>query len=572
MALPGLRRAIVQPVLNVEDVKAVENGLSEQGVSVSELMRRAGGAAADEVMRLESVQSVTILVGFGNNGGDGWVAAQILLQHGYDVTVVSPVEPGEIKSDIARLVAQRAQQAGVAIVIGPPRQDLQKIIADTDLVLDAMLGTGFHGAPKPPFDIWIDTVMASGVPVISIDVPSGLSAQTGHAPGACITADETVTMLCLKPGLISDEGRDVTGGIIVAPLAEQTERTVLDSDPVAWRVEPIDYADVIQPHVSNVDKYSRGSVLVVAGSSRYPGAAVMAAKAAARAGAGYVTLAVPVTIAPLIQMQVPEIPVVGVAAEQDGTFSSAARPTILKLAERNSATLVGPGMRVTAGTVAVVSALMSSEAPLVVDADGLNCLARLTNYQIDDYPEVTRRDAPLILTPHRRELGRLVGLADTPPDSLTAALEAARRIVWADGGSEICVVAKGTATACVNVEAALLPEPGPAALATAGSGDVLGGIISALLARTPKDIEDLPLIASLGCEIHAVAGNRAAKKHGSRGVMATDIIEEIGLAADELEDHVESLLAGDQGEYESDLEADEPEDNAEPLLADDQEE
>ena len=389
----------MQPVLNVEDVKAVENGLSEQGVSISELMRRARGAAAEEVMRLEDVHAVAILVGFGNNGGDGWVASQVLQSHGYSVTVVSPVEPA-------------------------------------------------------------------------------------------------------------------------------------------------DYADVVAPHTNNVDKYSRGSVLVVAGSSRYPGAAVMAAKAAARAGAGYVTLAVPVTIAPLIQMQLPEVPVVGVAAEQDGTFSAAARPVILKLAERSSATLVGPGMRVTGGTVAVVSALINSKAPLVVDADGLNCLARLTNGHLDEFPEVTRRDAPLVLTPHCRELGRLVGLADTPPDSLTAALEAARRIVWADGGSELCVVAKGTATACVGVEAALLPEPGTASLATAGSGDVLGGIICALLARTPDDIEDLPLIAAFGCEVHAVAGSRAAKRYGSRGVMAGDIADEVGLAVDELEDHVSSLVAG----------------------------
>lgn len=543
----------MQPVLNVEDVKAVENGLSEQGVSISELMRRAGGAAAEEVMRLEDVHAVAILVGFGNNGGDGWVASQVLQSHGYSVTVVSPVEPEEIKSDLARLVAKSAEDAGVEIVVGPPREDLMEILSSSDLVLDAMLGTGFHGEPKPPFDIWIDTVNAAGVPVVSIDVPSGLSAQTGHAPGACIVADETVTMLCLKPGLISDEGRDVTGGIIVAPLAEQTERTVLDNDPTAWRVEPADYADVVAPHTNNVDKYSRGSVLVVAGSSRYPGAAVMAAKAAARAGAGYVTLAVPVTIAPLIQMQLPEVPVVGVAAEQDGTFSAAARPVILKLAERSSATLVGPGMRVTGGTVAVVSALINSKAPLVVDADGLNCLARLTNRHLDEFPEVTRRDAPLVLTPHRRELGRLVGLADTPPDSLTAALEAARRIVWADGGSELCVVAKGTATACVGVEAALLPEPGTASLATAGSGDVLGGIICALLARMPDDIEDLPLIAAFGCEVHAVAGSRAAKRYGSRGVMAGDIADEVGLAVDELEDHVSSLVAGAAEDQEPSL-------------------
>lgn len=536
---------IVQPVLNVEDVKAVENGLSKEGVSVSELMRRAGGAVADEVMRLEDIRKVAILVGFGNNGGDGWVAAAQLFRHGYDVTVVSPIEPDEIKSDIARLVAQHTRDAEVPIVVGPPREDLEQLLEDSDLIVDAMLGTGFHGEPKAPFDIWINTVNASEAPVIAVDVPSGLSAQTGHAPGECIIADETLTMLCLKPGLISDMGRDVTGGIVVAPLAEQTERVVLESDPVAWRVESQDYAEVLQPTINNMDKYSRGSVLVVAGSSRFPGAALMAAKAAARAGAGYVTLAVPVTVAPLLQQQVPEIPVVGMAADQGGTFAKQAIPAILKLAERNSSTLVGPGMRVTAGTISVVSALLNAEVPLVVDADGLNCLSRLTNNALDQFPEVTRRDKPLVLTPHRRELGRLVGLQDTPPDSLTACLEAARRIVWSDGGSEICVVAKGSATACVGVEAALLPEPGTSVLSTAGSGDVLSGIISALLAKDPEDKEELSLLCSLGCEIHALAGSRAAKRYGSHGAMATDIISEIGLASDSLEQHVEELLSSD---------------------------
>ena len=143
-----------------------------------------------------------------------------------------------------------------------------------------------------------------------------------------------------------------------------------------------------------------------------------------------------------------------------------------------------------------------------------------------------------MLTPHRRELGRLVGNDDTPPDSLASQLEIARRIIWADGGSELTIVTKGTATGCVGVEQAILPKPGPAVLATAGSGDVLAGMIASLLAQTAGKFDDYPLLCALACEIHGYAGSIAAERYGSRGVMATDIIDAIGLASDAVEERI----------------------------------
>ena len=529
----------MQPVLNVDDVRDVEQQLSEAGVSLSELMHRAGAAAAQEVMNLGEAESVVVLAGFGNNGGDGWVAAEVLRGNDVSVTVVTPVEPQDIKSDLARTVATSARRAGVPVVVSPPRDDLEKLIAGADVVLDAMLGTGFRGEPRAPFDIWIDCLNASGVRVVAADVPSGLSAQTGLAVGPCVIADVTVTMLSLKPGLLADEGRDACGSIVVAPLAEQTEGIVLQEEPVAWRAETSDYLDVMLPSSSQVDKYTRGSVLVVGGSVRYPGAAIMAARSAARAGAGYVTLAVPEPLVPIVQPQLIEIPVVGLPANPEtGTFAPDARDAIVELANKNTAVVAGPGMTVSASTVAVVTGLLQCSRPLVLDADAINCISRLTEGRLDSFPELIRRDAPLVLTPHRRELGRLVGMAENPPASLVDAMDAARRVVWADGGSELCVVAKGNATACVGVEMSLLPKPGPAALATAGSGDVLSGIVGANLARVAGqlDNESLPLLCAYACEIHAYAGSIAADRYGSRGVMATDIIDAVGLAADALEE------------------------------------
>ena len=526
----------MQPVLNIEDIRAVERRLSDAGVSVSELMHRAGGAAAQEVMHLGDVSRVVVLAGFGNNGGDGWVAAEDLKASGVDVRVVTPCEPENLHGDLAPMVARAAIESGVKYLVGPSRDEFDQLLGAADVVLDAMLGTGFHDAPVAPLSIWIDALNSSGARVVSVDVPSGLSAQTGRAPGAVVVADVTITMLALKPGLLSDDGRDVCGSIVVAPLAEQTARLVYEADPVAWRCETADYIDVLQPPTCVVDKYTRGSVLVVGGSTRFPGAAIMAAKAAARAGAGYVTLAVPEPVANLARTHLLEIPVVGLPADADGTFSNAARAQVAELAARRSAVLVGPGMCVTGGTVGVVSTLLEGKTPLVVDADGLNSIARLTNNALDEFPELLRRSAPLVLTPHRRELGRLVGLTgDASPDTLTSALDAARRVVWADGGSEIVVVAKGTATACVGVEVALLPKPGPACLATAGSGDVLAGIMAGLLSRG-IETENLPTLTALACEVHGCAASIAQERFGSRGVMAADIIDSVGVALDAVED------------------------------------
>ncbi|WP_028263777.1 bifunctional ADP-dependent NAD(P)H-hydrate dehydratase/NAD(P)H-hydrate epimerase [Atopobium fossor] len=526
----------MQPVLNVEDIKRVENNLNRAGISVSELMHRAGAAAAAEVTHMEDVSSVLIFVGMGNNGGDGWVAAENLLKMGFDVTVVCPVAPEALRSDLALVAARSAVAAGVLVKIAPPRAELDELLFGHDVCLDAMLGTGFHGVPSAPFDIWIDAINMSGIPVVSVDVPSGLSAQTGHAAGACVYADVTVTMLALKPGLLADEGRDACGAIVIAPLDDKTEKFVLEADPVAWRAETSDYLDIISNPTSAVDKYTRGSVLVVAGSTRYPGAAILAARAAARSGAGYVTLAVPACIAAIVQAQLIEIPVVPCPFDpESGSFSEDAVDIIVKLASRANAVLVGPGMRVTAATVSLCSGLLSAKTPLVMDADALNCLARLTENRLDNFPELIRRQSTLVLTPHRRELGRLMGLPDTPPDSLTSALEASRRIVWSDGGSELTIVAKGSATACVGVESAVLPKPGPASLATAGSGDVLGGVIAAQLAHNKPEGTHLPLLCAFACEVHGTASVMAEARYGSRGVMASDLIDSLGLAIDQLE-------------------------------------
>ena len=541
----------MQPVLNIADVRQLELDLADGGVSLAELMQRAGAATAQEALALAEadgladLSTITIFAGVGNNGGDGWVAAELLHEQGVDVRIVTHLAPADIKSDLARDAALSAEAAGVEMVLDPDEGALFDLLDETDVAVDAIFGTGFHGVPQAPFDLWIDCINAAGTRVLAVDVPSGLSAQSGRAEGSCTIADATVTMLALKPGLLSDEGRDVCGTIIVAPLAREAEDLIPDQDPVAWRLGHDDYAEIVAVPSLAVDKFTRGSVLVVGGSTRYPGAAMMAALAAARAGAGYVTLAVPDSIVHMVQARMLEIPVLPLPADEEGRLAPEAAELVGLLAETRSATLVGPGMGTSEGAQAVVARLLATETPLVVDADGLNCLAALAQGSLDEHAELLRREAPLVLTPHRGELARLVhvpapeGVSKSRAiASLAASIEAANRIVWANGGSELVVVAKGSATACVGVEAAVLPAPGPAALATAGSGDVLGGIMASLLAQTPVANDDLPLLAAYACEVHGHAGQIAAQRFGSRGVMAGDVIDAVGLAQDWLVAHV----------------------------------
>ena len=335
---------------------------------------------------------------------------------------------------------------------------------------------------------------------------------------------------------------------MVAPLAEQTEKLIMDADPVAWRVDMADYVDVIPSPTADVDKFKRGSVLVVAGSKKYPGAAVLAAKAAARAGAGYVTLCVPSCIATVCRTHLSSIPVLGVASSEAGTFAVSAKQDILQLAKSRDAVVVGPGLGVSADTVSLVTALLETKVPLVVDADALNSMARMTTDSIDNFPELIRREAPLILTPHRKELSRLVGMADKPLKTLDESMEAARRIVWADGGSDICVVAKGEATACVNVELALLPKPGPIALATAGTGDILSGIMGAFLARHMNEGDSLALMCAMACETQATAARLAAEEFGTYGALSSDIVEKVGVALDTVEEKATIRAASEMEE------------------------
>lgn len=524
----------MKPILSCEEVRRLEDCIESEGTSKATLMELAGEFAAS-VVAASDPKRVLILVGFGNNGGDGWVAADILANKGITVDVVSPVEPDEIPAALARHVARRTAGRDVNIVIGPSRDELAELVSRADVVVDAILGTGFHGSLRPPFSIWIPTVNELAAEVVAIDVPSGLDAETGLVEEDAIRAARTATMLAPKIGLYSADGPDYTGEILCGELYERLDEVIDDVNHAAEMVEPIDLIDFLEPLPSNIDKYSRGSVLVVAGSSSYPGAAMMAAKAAARAGAGYVAVAAPATCANLIRMALPSVPVIDIPADSRGAFGAAARRAVCVAAKKFSCVLCGPGMTTAAGCIDVVSGLLQLDVPLVLDADALNCLSKLSIGGLDETPELYRREAPLILTPHYRELSRLVD--EESVRDLGSAIEAAQRLLWAAGSDNFIIIAKGPVTAVAGVEKVLLPVSGPASMATAGTGDVLSGIVAGTVALNHAYEGPWELLCSYAVSLHSYTGFIAADRYGEKSVIATDLIDVIGdamaLAAEE---------------------------------------
>ena len=236
----------MKPVLSTEEVVRLEDIIEREGTSKAELMELAGEFAASEILKLNP-DRVLVLVGFGNNGGDGWVAADILSHKGVDVDIVSPVEPDEIPAALARHVARRTAGRDVHVCVGPSRDELEVLIDKADVVVDAIFGTGFHGDLRAPFSIWIPTVNDCADHVVSIDVPSGLNAETGVVDDDCIRAERTVTMITPKIGLYSADGPEYAGDLVCGSLYDRLDEVIDDVDHAAEIVEPGDLVDFFAP-------------------------------------------------------------------------------------------------------------------------------------------------------------------------------------------------------------------------------------------------------------------------------------------------------------------------------------
>jgi NAD(P)H-hydrate epimerase len=440
-----------EPLYTAEEMRAAEERYPGYPETIPELMERAGAAVARETLAaFPRARRFAVVCGAGSNGGDGRVAARLI-------------------RDAGRQADETEEPAGA------------------DVVIDALFGTGFHGAPRAEAAAVIERINAEGVPVVAVDLPSGVNASTGEVDGVAVRADLTVTFHGFKVGLVVAPGRFHAGRVVVAdiglePLETRTRRATPE------------LLQLIPRRGATDTKYSSGSVLVVGGSPGLTGAAVLTATAALRADAGYVTLAVPSASLPVVEGLVLEPVKVGWGGDD-------AADTIVEASGRAGGVALGPGLGRGDEARALVRTLLERLVlPVVVDADGLFGL------------EPVERSAPTVLTPHAGELARLLG----EESSWVAAhrLEAAARCAAAFGA--VCLLKGPDTIVATPGGGSVVCDTGPPSLATAGTGDVLTGVVAAFLA---KGLE-APVAAAAAAVAHGLA---AASAPHQLGLVASDV-------------------------------------------------
>lgn len=521
-------------VLTSEQSRAVEAAAVEAaGVTLAELMERAGRRVADEVADRFPDGRVVILAGPGNNGGDGWVAARTLHAFGREVLVLALREPpraGEQEQSLAAIVAHAAIAEGVAYRIpgaGPAplpgsasvsvAEDVRKVAATATVVVDALLGTGSRLPLSDEVAAWCAAANESGAPVLAVDLPTGITADSGAADSAAIRADVTVTFTAPKLGLVTYPAAHHAGDLVIADIG--IPDAVADIAAAPELLTYPEYAALVPLPAPDAHKNSRGRLLVIAGSTRYPGAAVLATRGAQRLGAGYVTLAVPEPVVTLAQGHLVSAPVVGLPATASGSFAAGAalRPA-LDLAAAHDAVVLGPGLTLEDETAQFAREFyVCCKRPLVVDADALGAFAGATQ-------ALMARTAPTVLTPHPGELARLLGgsVDEVQADRVSSSQRLA--------GDERVVVLKGAGTVVSSTERSAIVAAGSPALATAGTGDVLAGMIGSLLAQQLSAFD----AAVLGAHLHGMAGELVACEFTPVCATADDVVDFIPAAVSAL--------------------------------------
>jgi NAD(P)H-hydrate epimerase len=468
----------MERALTSGQMRAVEDAAVAHGVAtLGGLMERAGAALAAEVERRAPGGRVVVVAGPGNNGGDGWVAARVLVEGGRDVRVLTLRTPEELAGDAGH-AAERAVAAGVPWTVPDA---MAEELEGASAVIDAIFGFGFRGTPEEPYAAAIAAIDACDAPVIAADVPSGVDADTGAVVGAVVRADATVTFSAYKPGLLLYPGAACAGEITVVDIGIPAEMTA-----VAGSMEVPMVADLapLLPWPKPEDhKGTRGRVAIVAGSAAFSGAALLAVSGALRMGAGYVYAVVPEPMAGAVRVALPGAIVRALAAARDGSFAAAA--DVLAAVADADAVVAGPGITTSAGAAGAVRALVERiPVPLVLDADGLNAFA-------GEAERLFARMSPLVITPHPGEAARLLGCtaADIGADRPAAAMRLANE-------ARVCLL-KGPRTLVAGGGRMSVVRAGNAGLAHAGSGDVLAGMLGTLLAQGVPPFDGAVLAAHL---------------------------------------------------------------------------
>jgi NAD(P)H-hydrate epimerase len=499
-ARPDAQPDWLEPLYDAERMRAIDRwAIEERGAPSLELMEQAGAGLAACAAAMAPEGRIVVVAGKGNNGGDGLVAAGVLRGDGRDVDVLLAGGPGDFSGDGAVMLERLGKPAPVELSAASGIPD------DATLVIDALLGTGASGEPRGAVAAAIEAIRNSRVAVLAADVPSGVDASSGETPGLAVVASATATFHAAKAGLWIEPGRSCAGTVNVIEIG------IPPGAPVAAEIGLIrdEVLEQIPRRGAHSTKFTSGRVLVAGGSAGLTGAPCLAALAAARAGAGYVTVCVPSSLSLVFESRLLEQMTIALPDSGGGLTPEAIEPLAAAAAAHPGALVLGPGLGRAEHTVAFVRGLLDAVSmPVVLDADGLNAFA-------GDIDSLGGRAA--VLTPHEGELGRLLGVG--APTVAARRLHHAREAAARSGA---VVVLKGNDTLVAAPDGSVAVSPGATpALASAGTGDVLSGVLAALLAKWLDPFT----AACAAVRLHALAGVHAAVRHGAEGVVASDVID-----------------------------------------------
>jgi NAD(P)H-hydrate epimerase len=472
--------------------KIDQSAIAELNNNALKLMNRAGMAAFDELVEAFGKPSlITVFCGSGNNAGDGYILAARAAQKCIPVQLVELSDTAKMSSETLR-ARQYAQDNNVAVT------DFNaSLIIDQGVIVDCLLGIGYKGELRKPFDQAIKLINAAELPVLSMDIPSGLNADTGAVMDNAVSADLTVTFVAAKQGLFTGKGPALCGEVIYHSL-DIPEHIFEQFQPSAKLLDLFDLLELMPQLMGDEYKNQRGHCMVIGGDHGYGGAASIAAEASVRAGSGMTSVATqPQHIAPILA-RCPEIMACGVTSGQQ------LEPWL----EKPSVLVVGPGLGRSSWSEQLLQKAVATRLPMVLDADALNILA--------EGRVVKTTDHTWVLTPHVGEAARLLGIssADVEADRFAAVQQLQQKY-----NAVVLLKGPGTLIAGANQITKICPYGNPG-MATAGMGDLLSGIIGSLIAQGLS----LQNAAELGCCLHSAAADKLVDDEGCRGVAATDLL------------------------------------------------
>ena len=503
-----------------KQIKEIDRiAIQEWGIPSTTLMERAARGLLHEVADVDG-DSVVIFAGPGNNGGDGVALAGLLRKEGWQVRCFLVGDREKMTEDTREMERRFAELGGVLEQFDPEKEEQRMAAIMADAVVDAIFGVGLNAPLREPAASAVKVINQSIGLVVSADIPSGVEADTGRVFGDAVQADVTVTFTLAKPGLYAGKGSLCAGRVVVHDIGIPEE--IVDAQKFdTYRITSGLVKDWLPRRPADGHKGTFGKVLVVGGSRGYTGAPVLAARGALRTGAGLVTVAVPQSVYGIAAVKCDEAMVMPVKCREDGRLGEESAKPLMGLMVKKDGILLGPGMGHVGGTETLLCEVLPAVPyPFVVDADGINALAGHM-YLLEE-----RRKWPTVLTPHDGEFERMGGDLSSG-DRLGAARAFARKhgcILVLKGHNTIVAVPNGVC---------FINDNGNSGMAKGGSGDVLGGMILALLGQKMNPVR----AAVCAVYLHGRAGDLAAEDKGEYGMLPSDLVEQIPYAIKELTEH-----------------------------------